>query len=128
MSTLLTPPLLDPQPADAATALARLGFLARSDFPDGPGPAYLLVALRAVPTLRHFDPEAVHYWAFDGPRGVHRTVTRGSSMPERSLFGWGEVEIVDRLQVSNEYLGFGGTLSADEVEGEVRTWQAKRAG
>ena len=119
MTTRLSPPLLEPEPAVASSALANLGFLARSDMPDGPGPAYLLVALRSPPTLRHFDPEAIGYWTIDGSRGVRRTLTRGTAMPVRSRFAWGEIEIVDRLRVSNEYVGFGGTLSADLVDDEV---------
>ena len=38
------------------------GFLAHPDLPDGPGPAFLLVALRPAPTLQHYDPEAIDYW------------------------------------------------------------------
>ena len=119
MTTGLTPPLLQPEPSNAASALTQLGFLAFSDMPDGPGPAYLLVALRSAPTLRHFDPEAIEYWTLDGSRGVRRTLTRASAMPLRGPFAWGEVEIVDRLQVGNEYVTFGGTLWADMVASEV---------
>src|SRR5262245_54573126 len=43
--------------AIAAHRLDRWGFLADPDFPDRPGPASLIVALRDVPTLRHYDPE-----------------------------------------------------------------------
>ena len=37
-----------PTPADALGSLADLGFLASPDLPDRPGPASLLVALRAA--------------------------------------------------------------------------------
>ena len=53
----LPPPILDP--TVAAGLLANLGFLAGSDLPARPGPAYLLVALRPAPTLHHYDPERV---------------------------------------------------------------------
>jgi hypothetical protein len=106
-------------PASAASLLADLGFLASSDLPDRPGPAFLLVALREAPTLRHYDPEAVEYWATEGDRGVRRTLTREARLPIDGDFSWGLIRIVDRLRVTNEYLTFGGRLSAAEVNGEV---------
>jgi len=115
MTTRLTPPLLDPEPANAATALARLGFLANSDVPDRPGPAYLLVALRPAPTLRHFDPERVQYPALEGRDSVDRVLTNTSRMPFRTSFAPGRIEVTDRLLERNDYLAFGGTLSADRV-------------
>ena len=51
--------VLAPGPVEAAQRLADWGFLAEPDLPDRPGPAYLLVALRDRPTLRHYDPEVV---------------------------------------------------------------------
>ena len=55
-------------PVSAAPLLSDLGFLATSDLPDRPGPAYLLVALREAPTLHHYDPEVVEYWVSEaGP-------------------------------------------------------------
>ncbi len=49
-------------PKLAAELLADWGFLADPDLPNRPGPAFLLVAIRAKPTLRHYDPELVEYW------------------------------------------------------------------
>ena len=40
------------------------------DLPDRPGPAYLLVALRDIPTFHHYDPERVEFWVNDHGRGV----------------------------------------------------------
>jgi hypothetical protein len=97
--------------------LSDLGFLAYSDLPDGPGPAYLLVALRDVPTLHHYDPERVEFWVNDQGRGVPRTLTRHSVLPIEVEFAWGLIRIVDRLHVTNEYLTFGGRLSAANVDG-----------
>jgi hypothetical protein len=104
------------EPVRAATLLAPWGFLARSDLPDGPGPAWLLVALRRTPTLRHFDPELVEYWVDRDGRGRPESLTRADRMPLERDFSWGMIRIVDRLRVSNEYLTFGGHLSAARVD------------
>ncbi len=102
---------------EAATRLAEWGFLAEPDLPDRPGPAYLLVALRDQPTLRHYDPEVVEYWVTSGGRGTRATLTHADRMPVAADFSWGLIRIVDRLSVSNEYLTFGGHLSAGSVDG-----------
>jgi hypothetical protein len=106
-------------PGSAATLLTDLGFLAYSDLPDRPGAAYLLVALRDVPTLRHYDPESVTFWVNEAGRGVPRTMTRATPLPIDTEFSWGLVRIVDRLHITNEYLTFGGRLSAANVDGVV---------
>jgi hypothetical protein len=111
------PPSLDP--GTAAGNLASLGFLASSDLPDRLGPAYLLVALREAPTFHHFDPEAIGYWISAGGRGVRRTFTRETHVPIDEEYSWGIIRIVDRLNVTNEYLTFGGRLQADCVDGVV---------
>jgi len=106
-------------PASAAPMLADLGFLSSPDLPDRPGPAYLLVALRDVPTLHHYDPEAIHYWVSVAGRGARRVLTRDTALPIDTEFSWGMIRIVDRFQVTNEYLTFGGRLSAATVDGAV---------
>ena len=106
-------------PASAAPILADLGFIASSDPPDRPGPAYLLVALREAPTLHHYDPEAVEYWVTEAGRGAARTLTRQTRLPIETDFSWGLIRIVDRLQVTNAYLAFGGHLSAAVIDGVV---------
>ncbi len=108
------PPHLDPP--GAASLLANLGFIAYSDLPDRPGPAYLLVAFRPEPTLRHYDPERVAYWVTAAGRGVQRVLTRDTDLPVDSEFTWGLIRIVDRLKVSNEYLTFGGHLAAASIQ------------
>jgi len=115
--TVVRPVMTDLDPAAAAPLLADLGFLSSSDLPDRPGPAYLLVALRERPTLRHYDPESVEYWVSQGGRGARRLLTRASSLPLEADFSWGLIRIVDRLHVTNEYLTFGGHLSAASVDG-----------
>lgn len=104
-------------PITAAARLADWGFLADPDLPDRPGPALLLVALRQRPTLRHYDPEVVEYWVTADERGERASLTYASRMPVERDFSWGLIRIVDRLSVSNEYLTFGGHLSAAAVEG-----------
>jgi hypothetical protein len=52
-------------------------------------------------------------------RGARRTLTRHTRLPLETEFSWGLIRIVDRLRVSNEYLTFGGWLSADSVDGVV---------
>jgi hypothetical protein len=108
-----------PDPLSAASMLADLGFLASPDLPDRPGPAFLLVALREAPTLHHYDPEAVGYWVSEGGRGVRRALTRATPLPIETEFSWGLIRIVDRLHVTNEFLTFGGRLTADCVDGVV---------
>jgi hypothetical protein len=108
-------PLLDPP--GAAGLLHNLGFIASSDLPDRPGPAYLLVAFRPEPTLRHYDPESVEYWVSTAGRGVLRTLIRDTPLPVDADFSWGLIRIVDRLKASNEYLTFGGHVAAASIEG-----------
>jgi hypothetical protein len=107
------------EPVSAARWLTDLGFLVRPDLPDKPGPACLLIAICAEPTLRHYDPEAVEYWITEAGRGTRRTLTRETRLPIETEFSWGLIRVIDRLHVTNEYLTFGGRLSADLVDGVV---------
>ena len=118
-SRAVVPPGHPIDPASAGGLLANWGFLAEPDLPDRPGPAWLLVAIRPVPTLRHFDPELVEFWVSEQDRGRHATITYETPMPLNRPFSWGLIRTVDRLKVSNEYLTFGGTLVADAVEDAV---------
>ena len=117
MTAAGAPLLHDPiDPAIAASRLADWGFLAHADFPDGAGDAYLLVALRDQPTLRHFDPERIDLWVTRSGRGTKLQIDH--STPDLDLvFSWGTVAIVDRLAVSNEYVVFGGRLTSNHVKG-----------
>jgi len=107
------------QAADVAGRLDHWGFLAHPDLPDKPGPAFLLVALRPVPTLEHYDPEAVDYWVTANGRGERRTLTAATQMPVSEEFSWGLIRLTDRLHVTNEYLTFGGRLDAATIDGIV---------
>lgn len=106
-------------PKDPASRIAELGFLANPDLPDRPGPAYLLVALRAAPTLRHYDPETIEYWVTRDGRGQRCELSRTTPMPLSQDFSWGMIRIVDRLRVTNEYLTFGGHLDAGTVDDAI---------
>jgi hypothetical protein len=121
--TEMSPPVELPASIDpplAARLLEDWGFLAAPDLPDRPGPAYLLVAIRARPTLRHYDPELVEYWVTDDTgRGVRETVTFASRMPREAEFSWGRISVVDRKGIGNQYLTFGGQLRAQRIDGEV---------
>src|SRR3954447_7943329 len=73
----------------AYRSLADWGFLAQPDLPDVAGPAFLLVALRTEPSLRHFDPEIVRFWTVAGGRGHLEEVTCQSIFPMVRPFAWG---------------------------------------
>lgn len=118
MTTLLAP-LTAPDPVSAAPLLTNLGFLSNCDLPDRPGPAFLLVALREAPTLRHFDPEMVEYWVSAEGRGRRRQQTLRTKVPIDTEFSWGQIRIVDRLQEENDYLTFGGRLVSASVDGTI---------
>ena len=108
------------EPKLAARLLADWGFLADPDLPDRPGPAFLLVAIRAQPTFLHYDPELVEYWITgDRGYGVRETLTYASRLPRETEFSWGRITVSDRKRVVNRYLTFGGTLHAERVDGEV---------
>jgi hypothetical protein len=105
-----------PSPDEAARLLEDLGFLVHTDLPDREGPAFLLVALRAQPAHRHFDPEVVECWTTERGRGRRARITRGSRLPIDAPVAWGEIRIVDRTQVANEFVTFGGRVRAWPVD------------
>jgi hypothetical protein len=110
---------LAPSPGEAARLLEDLGFLVHSDLPDRAGPAFLLVALRAHPALRHFDPEVVEWWTTQGGRGRRARMTRSSPLPLDAPVAWGDIRILDRTQVANEFVTFGGRISAEPVDDDT---------
>ncbi len=105
-------------PPGVVPRLENLGFLASSGL-STPLPGYLLVALRPTPSLRHYDPESVDYWVTERTRGSRRSLTRQTDLPLLADVSWGPVRIVDRLGTANEYLTFGGRLSASMVDDVV---------
>jgi hypothetical protein len=120
MSRLETPLIEEPPNLSAAAQrLAPWGFLADPDLPDRPGPASLIIALRAHPTLRHYDPEVVEFWSTEGGHGTHQSVVRTTKTPLCAGVSWGEIRIVDRLGIANRYLTFGGRCDADRIDDSV---------
>ena len=95
----------------AEKLLAGLGFcLTEADPAHGVDAAHLLVAIRPQPTLAHFDPERVEYWATESGRGRPRVLDLETHVPNTSDFAWGQIALVDRLGVRNEFLSFGGSM------------------
>ncbi len=100
----------------ASKILANLGFeLVEPNRPKGDDTSHLLIALRQQPTLSHFDPEKVEYWATDSGRGRGRVLDCGGNYPINSEFAWGRIVATDRLGVKNEFLSFGGGLRAQRT-------------
>jgi hypothetical protein len=103
----------DRWPEQAARSLASLGFqLVEPDRTGGDETSHLLVALRPVPTLKHFDPESIDYWITEGARGRAARLDRDARLPVACGFSWGRIALTDRLDVRNEFLSFGGALKA----------------
>jgi hypothetical protein len=103
----------DRWPQQAARLLAGLGFqLVEPDRTSGDETSHLLVALRPVPTLKHFDPESIDYWITEGARGRAARLDRETRLPLVGGFSWGRIALTDRLDVRNEFLSFGGALKA----------------
>lgn len=101
----------------AAALLADLGFtLIRSDRPGVGDGSHLLVALRAAPTLRHFDPESINLWVAASGRGKARLVDRANAAHAPGSVLWGHVHLVDRLEVENRFLTFGGELRTARID------------
>jgi hypothetical protein len=102
---------------EAAGHVERLGFVdVNGTAPQAPGGANLVVALRERPTLEHFDPERVDYWTAVGGRGHPAELTRKTPVPLERPFAWGTIRVVDRLEVFNSFLTFGGILRAAELD------------
>lgn len=103
--------------ADAAHFVERLGFHdVNGTSPQVPGGANLIVALRERPTLAHFDPERVEYWIDAAGRGQQAEITRKTTVPLERPFEWGTIRVIDRLEVFNSFLTFGGRLRAVAVD------------
>ena len=103
--------------AETAAGLAHLGFELRDGGLPGttPGPR-LLVALRDVPTLEHFDPEMASYWEVHLGRGRLVDVDRTKPVPSTRPFSWGRIQVADRIPETNQFLSFGGTLLMDAAD------------
>lgn len=92
-----------------------LGFLLVPGPPLASGPAYLFVALRASPSLRHFDPERIDCWVTADGRGAPLTIERATREAAVGEHSWGPIHVVDRLGVTNDFVTFGGQLSVTRM-------------
>jgi hypothetical protein len=109
----------DAQKLDVGSAhvlLANLGFLLVPGPPLDHGAAYLLVAVRAKPTLAHFDPERINYWALDDAHAAAVEITWPLPRIDSS-FSWGTITIADRLGAENRFVSFGGRLTVSRDRG-----------
>jgi hypothetical protein len=113
----------DRWPHAAAALLADLGF--RLVPPDAPARErwHLLVALRAEPSLRHFDPELIGYYAPSSDGAAFATLDRAAARSGRPDPGrqvlWGHVHVIDRVPVENRFLTFGGLMRVAELTPEL---------
>jgi hypothetical protein len=96
---------------EAARELANLGFELEPPTRPGEG-CCLFVALRAEPTLRHFDPEQISYWVTEAGRGRPATLDRQARFPLDSSYAWGRISVADRFGIDNDFVSFGGQLRA----------------
>lgn len=103
-------------PAIGSKLLAQLGFLHVPGRPPAEGKAYLFVALRARPTLAHFDPERVDFWLTVDGRGTRADLDRSTPMRGECEYAWGVIRVVDRKSVANEFVSFGGLVSVRRIE------------
>jgi len=113
--------LEDPRgwPDAAAALLAELGYRLVDPEPGAGDDNHLLVALRDVPTRRHFDPEEIAYYAPAGRVAALTTLDRASATRRgwqdcRAL--WGHVHVIDRIPVENRFLTFGGSVRMAQVD------------
>ena len=110
----------DRWPEQVSRILATLGFtLIEPDRTRGDEASHLVVALRAQPTLQHFDPETIDYWITDGARGRAAKMDRETRLPLVSDFSWGRITLIDRLGIENVFLSFGGTMRAQMADASV---------
>lgn len=108
---------------EAGHELAHLGFVLRDGLLLGttPGPR-LIVAFRETPTLEHFDPEEATFWEAHDGRGRLAVIDRETA-PRARPYAWGPIEVTDRIPVSNQFQGFGGTLLVEACD-EHQTFAA----
>ena len=100
----------------ASELMSQLGFV---DFRTPPGDTMpqscLMAILRATPTLVHFDPERVTYWAVEQGRGQLAVIDSPSVAPISRPYSWGPIRLFDRLGIRNSFVSFGGWLTGEPV-------------
>ena len=92
-----------------------LGFLLVGGRPFAPAPAYLFVALRRQPSLRHFDPERIDLWHTVDAHGHPLSIEWSTREAAVSDYSWGMIEVIDRVNARNEFATFGGSLLVARV-------------
>ena len=106
-----------------AALLTDLGFRVMEPDRVAGDDSHLLVALRSRPTLRHFDPESMTYYARTrrgtGPTTLDRQTTAGGGDRVTTPALWGHVHVLDRLPVENRFLTFGGDVRVATVDPEL---------
>lgn len=86
-------------------------FLLPPSHPESPGYTGLLVAMRATPTGKHFDPETLHLHivgAQDGPEAASFDRHPAFTITQRVTVC--EIKLTDRLNKVVEFFTFGGSL------------------
>jgi len=115
--------MLTPSPSWSAVdarLVADLGFTLVDSSRPGPAGSHLVVAIRSAPTERHFDPEAVAFYAPHAGRGAMVSIDRRTALQSyaRQVL-WGHVHVTDRLGIENRFLTFGGTLRSIQVSPDL---------
>ena len=107
----------------AATLVSRLGFVLVHDERLGdataPSGSHLVVALRERPTMAHFDPERVTFYVTSGGRGQLVEFHRSRAPIDRIDIAWGQIHVIDRLEIRNAFLTFGGILRTAQVDAQT---------
>ncbi len=86
--------------------------------PRSPGYSGLLVAMRPIPTERHFDPEAIQLFLSEGQGyPAAATIHLGSELGDRNRVCPGQLEIVDRLNKRLGFFTFGGEVDVAVAPG-----------
>lgn len=107
-------------PEVAAAVVADLGFRLIGDGSDGAREGHLIVALRERPTLRHFDPESIAFYApVAGGAALAQVLRLRAGERADRVVSWGHVHVVDRIPVENRFLTFGGVLRLAGLDDEV---------
>jgi len=97
-------------PDEGRELLHELGFLHVPGAFGSAGASYLFVALRPRPTLQHFDPERVDYWASAAGHGQPAEIAWSGREAAVSDYSWGMIRVVDRVNAANPFASFGGNL------------------
>jgi hypothetical protein len=104
----------------ATDHVADLGFTLVDSHRPGSAGSQLVVAFRSRPTERHFDPERMAFYAPSAGRGAATMIDLDSAraVPVRRVL-WGQVHVIDRFEIQNRFLSFGGMLRTAAVQPDL---------